>query len=257
MVNPYEPSLEGARETTVSGRPRPAYRTALARTIRARLEAIARALAIEIPRRTRSDQPGRADHRAARVSRRSIDADRQCHAAWPEVGAGALRIERSRPGRWKGSTQALTCLGVEPRPTVRALLELGRARDRDAALLERSSTSNAILGGRGLANRSLVSIHPAVMSAARTVLARGRGRPTAGTGPADPRGRRARADPPDRGGLAARGRAPLRQTQQGTFYKRDRERLEDDPVLAGPIADALEPLPDMPALWLRSAAGSA
>ena len=31
---------------------------------------------------------------------------------------------------------------------------------------------------------------------------------------------------------------PLRQTQQGTLYKRDRERLEDDPVLAGPIADA-------------------
>src|SRR5206468_72987 len=44
--------------------------------------------------------------------------------------------------------------------------------------------------------------------------------------------------------------APIRQTQQGTFFKRDRERLEDDPVLAGPIADALEPLPDMAALWL-------
>ena len=43
---------------------------------------------------------------------------------------------------------------------------------------------------------------------------------------------------------------PLRQTQQGTLYKRDRERLEDDPVLAGPISDALEPLPDMAALWL-------
>src|SRR5205823_4314972 len=46
---------------------------------------------------------------------------------------------------------------------------------------------------------------------------------------------------------------PLRQTQQGTLYKRDRERLEDDPVLAGPIADALEPLPDMAALWLALA----
>jgi hypothetical protein len=44
--------------------------------------------------------------------------------------------------------------------------------------------------------------------------------------------------------------SPLRQTQQGTLYKRDRERLEDDPAVAGPIADALEPLPDMPALWL-------
>ena len=49
--------------------------------------------------------------------------------------------------------------------------------------------------------------------------------------------------------------APLRQTQQGTLYKRDRERIEDDPVLAGPIADALEPLPDMAALWLALARG--
>ncbi len=47
--------------------------------------------------------------------------------------------------------------------------------------------------------------------------------------------------------------APLRQTQQGTLYKRDRERLEDDPVLAGPIADVLEPLPDMVPLWLAIA----
>src|SRR5205085_1996337 len=47
--------------------------------------------------------------------------------------------------------------------------------------------------------------------------------------------------------------APLRQTQQALLYKRDRERLEDDPVLAGPIADALEPLPDMAGLWLALA----
>ena len=45
-----------------------------------------------------------------------------------------------------------------------------------------------------------------------------------------------------------------RQTQQGTLYKRDRERLEDDPVLAGPIADALEPLPDMAASLARPGA---
>ena len=49
--------------------------------------------------------------------------------------------------------------------------------------------------------------------------------------------------------------APLRQTQNGTFYKRDRERIEDDTVLAGPIADAIEPIPDMPAFWLALARG--
>ena len=36
------------------------------------------------------------------------------------------------------------------------------------------------------------------------------------------------------------GAEPLRQTQQGTLYKRDRDRLAEDPVLAGPIADAPE-----------------
>jgi hypothetical protein len=46
---------------------------------------------------------------------------------------------------------------------------------------------------------------------------------------------------------------PLRQTLQGTLYKRDRERLKDDPALAGRIADALEPIPDPWALWLSLA----
>ena len=47
--------------------------------------------------------------------------------------------------------------------------------------------------------------------------------------------------------------APLRQTQQGTLYKRDRDRLEDDPAIAGPISDAIEPLPDMASLWMALA----
>ena len=47
--------------------------------------------------------------------------------------------------------------------------------------------------------------------------------------------------------------APLRQTQHGTFFKRDRERIEDDPVVSGPISDAFEPLPDMALLWIALA----
>ena len=38
------------------------------------------------------------------------------------------------------------------------------------------------------------------------------------------------------------GAEPLRQTNQGTLYKRDRDRLTEDPVLACSIADALKPL---------------
>lgn len=38
--------------------------------------------------------------------------------------------------------------------------------------------------------------------------------------------------------------APLRTTQQGDLYKRDRDRLEEDSVLGGPPADSIEPMPD-------------
>ena len=99
--------------------------------------------------------------------------------------------------------------------------------------------------------------HPSVLNAARTVLPE--------------------LDPPPEAGAVRQVResdglepvlrlaavwqrieeAPIRQTQQGTFFKRDRERLEDDPVLAGPITDALEPLPDMALLWIALGRGVA
>ena len=49
------------------------------------------------------------------------------------------------------------------------------------------------------------------------------------------------------------GAEPLRQTHQGTLYKRDRDRLTEDPVLACSIADALRPLARLPELWLELA----
>jgi hypothetical protein len=39
--------------------------------------------------------------------------------------------------------------------------------------------------------------------------------------------------------------APLRRTQQGAFFKRDLERLEQDPLLNGPAVDRLEDAPDL------------
>jgi hypothetical protein len=39
--------------------------------------------------------------------------------------------------------------------------------------------------------------------------------------------------------------APLRRTQQGGFFKRDLERLEQDPLLNSPPADQLTPVPDL------------
>src|SRR5262249_20251302 len=49
------------------------------------------------------------------------------------------------------------------------------------------------------------------------------------------------------------GVEPLRQTQQGTLYKRDRERIVYDPLLSGTMADAMAPLPGLALLWLELA----
>lgn len=46
------------------------------------------------------------------------------------------------------------------------------------------------------------------------------------------------------------GAGPLRRTQQGILYKRDRERIEEDGVLSSPLDDALVDLPALPTLWM-------
>lgn len=46
------------------------------------------------------------------------------------------------------------------------------------------------------------------------------------------------------------GAGPLRRTQQGVLYKRDRERIEEDGVLSAPLDDALVELPALPTLWM-------
>ncbi|MFO0888649.1 MAG: hypothetical protein U0790_05810 [Isosphaeraceae bacterium] len=49
------------------------------------------------------------------------------------------------------------------------------------------------------------------------------------------------------------GVEPLRQTQQGTLYKRDQERIEEDPALSDAVSDAPAAVPALPALWLHLA----
>ena len=46
---------------------------------------------------------------------------------------------------------------------------------------------------------------------------------------------------------------PLRKTQVGTLFKRDRERLDEEPTLTGPIADEPLPIPDQVDVWLSLA----
>jgi hypothetical protein len=163
-------------------------------------------------------------------------------------------IALSEEARWPfaGLSHALACLGVPPRESIRALIERGLL----AATVGQDSPPiddlAGVVEGPSTATLSLRA-HPGAMALARTILPE----------PALPAGinqvRQVREtdalEPILR--LAAlwqrMDEAPLRQTQQGMLYKRDRERVEDDPTLAGPIADALEPLPDMAPLWLSLA----
>ncbi|MGE5756319.1 MAG: helicase-associated domain-containing protein, partial [Planctomycetaceae bacterium] len=158
-------------------------------------------------------------------------------AAWPMLGLA----------------HALRCLGVDPVPAVRELAATGLA-----AVAARGGGEPVPDPARRVEvepARTLLRAHPAALAAARTILPEGEPLPRAG--PVRQVREADGLEPILR--LAAVwqrvAEAPLRQTQQGTIYKRDRERLEDDPALAGPIADALEPLPDMAAFWLALARG--
>lgn len=156
---------------------------------------------------------------------------------------------------WSAHALAFTlrCLGVEFGEAVRPLLDHGLL----AVSLPGGTTVRSLDVAVNPSPEGVIILlaHPALIANARTVLPEGSlpsiSRPVRSPREADG------LEPIIR--MAALWQrvadAPLRQTQQGTIYKRDRERLEDDPVLAGPIADALEPLPDMPSLWLALAAG--
>ena len=135
---------------------------------------------------------------------------------------------------------ALTALGLDPDEAVGPLLERGLLALRDPSPAPAASPA-------------LLLAHPAAMAAARSIP------PEGDLPPVVTHVRQAREsdglEPIHR--MAAVWQrvveAPLRQTQHGTFFKRDRERIEDDPVIAGPISDAFEPLPDMALLWIALA----
>lgn len=231
--------------------PEVAYRNALGRYDGAFLDELARAL-------------GQNEPPAGRVALASWVAE---HLAEPRaaerllvaIPPGArlaltlLAVTESTTWPSEAMDNALGSLGADYAESIGALVAVGMlvvaaadgAEVRDAAAaMERSKAPGA----------GLVA-HPAAVAAARTARPDGSALPRSG-----PVRQVREAD-----GLEPILRlavvwqrvadAPLRQTQQGTLYKRDRDRLEDDPVIAGPIADALEPLPDMPAFWLALARG--
>ena len=164
------------------------------------------------------------------------------------VALGLIALAEANAWPADGLALGLACLGVDHIPALVGLLESGLIAARPTDPFEIIVEYERAVGP-GLRSTTLLA-HPSASNAARTVLPEGEG-PT----PAGPARQVREADglePILR--LAATwqriAEGPIRQTQQGTFFKRDRERLEDDPVLAGPITDALEPLPDMTLLWI-------
>jgi hypothetical protein len=169
------------------------------------------------------------------------------------VALGLMTITETHAWPIRALRHALAVLGLDAAQLVPPLVARGlvvvAAREGET-LRDPSAFLDSPRG-----ETATIHAHPAALAAARTVLPEEEG-PTPCEAVVKPR----EAD-----GLEPIIRlsalwqrvadAPLRQTQQGTLYKRDRDRLEDDPVLAGPIADALEPLPDMPSLWLVLARG--
>jgi hypothetical protein len=151
-----------------------------------------------------------------------------------------------------GISHSLRILGAEPLPAILPLLELGLlavVSEQDPGLVDEFA---GILAS-GEPARVFLRVHPAVPKSVRT--ARPRDLLPRAVGPIgqvrEPDGLEAILR------LAALwqrvGAEPLRQTQQGVLYKRDRDRIDLDPVLAAPIADSFIPLPDSPSLWLALA----
>ncbi len=173
------------------------------------------------------------------------------HGPRAALGLFALTEMPSWPA--SGMALGLACLGVDPEPALRRLLELGLVAAKVGDAFDPVFDYERLVGPQ-LALTTL-NAHPSVLNAARTVLPEGEPPPQAG----DVRQAREADGLEPILRLAAVWQrieeGPIRQTQQGTFFKRDRERLEDDPVLAGPITDALEPLPDMALLWIALARG--
>jgi hypothetical protein len=233
--------------------PLAAYRAALGRLDLARLRAIGAALGINEEARSASGLGGRiAEHLAGP---RTLEALIRGLEPAPRLALGLFALTEAASWPMAALAQALECLGAEPRETVRALLDVGLLAMAAEPGAERDASGGLEEWPGERSGGLTLHAHPAALGAARTVLPAGPLPALAG-----PVARVREADglePVLR--LAALWQRvaamPLRQTQQGALYKRDRDRLEDDRVLAGPIADALEPLPDMAALWLELARG--
>lgn len=228
--------------------PRLAFRQALSRYKGSRLAAIRQERGLA-PMEDRLRPSGAAEELAEHLDRPAVV---EAMAARLPVGSrlalSLFAVTEAAAMPAAGLAHALAVLGDSPEASIVRLLELGLlAVEPNAELGPVDDLAAAIARTRAPAARLLA--HPAVPRALRAV--RPEGRPPA----AGPVGQVREADGLEPllrlGALWQRaGAEPIRQTQTGALYKRDRERVAEDPVLAGAISDALAPLPDPAAFWL-------
>ncbi len=146
-----------------------------------------------------------------------------------------------------GLAHALAILGAEPDASIVQLLDLGLlAIEPNVELGPVDDFAAALCAGDRWASSS-----GRIRRFRASCAVRPEGRPAA----AGPVGQVREADGLEPilrlGALWQRAAAePIRQTQNGTMYKRDRERVAEDPVLSGAISDALAPMADPAGFWL-------
>jgi hypothetical protein len=230
-----------------SAEARHAFRSALGRYSASRLRAI-------LPLRGLEETSSRPTAVAAELTEQldspAAVASLLARLGHPErLALGLFAAVDSTIWPWSTLSDTLRLLDVDPRSSLLRLLEPGLVAieapwNRDPIADFETELS------RPASSALRVRIHPTVAGTARVRI-------PAGTLPrtAAPVSQVREAD-----GLEAILRLavlwqrvaqePLRQTQHGTVYKRDRERLRDDPALVDPITDSLASMPDLFDFWL-------
>ncbi len=229
--------------------PRLSYRSALARYKGSRLAAIRLAQGL-MPSADRLRPAGSAEEITEHLDQ---PAAVEALAARLPIGArlalSLFAVTEATAMPASGLAHALGILGADAVASIVRLLELGLLAVEPNTELGPVDDLAEAMDRMGPA-RIQLRVHPSVpRRSARCGPTAGCRRPRARSARSASRTGWSRSSASAPCGSAA-GAEPIRQTQQGTLYKRDRDRIEEDPVLAGPVADALVPLPDPAALWL-------
>ncbi|WP_169977853.1 helicase-associated domain-containing protein [Tautonia rosea] len=250
-VEMTDPTLDDdGFDTDDRGEPSPpcSYRAALAGAAPFRLRLILRELGRDPGRRT----TGLAEELADRLEEPGVVAGLISDLSPVErQGLGLFALTETAAWPAVGFGETLRGLGLDQQQAIERPMALGLiapmppATDPEVPLWPLDPDR---VGGTRLV------VHPAVLESARITEPEGEGPPVL-----DEPARLVR----ESDGLEAVLRlaalwqladtSPLKRTRQGGLYKRDRQRLDEDPALAGPIADVLHPLDDHVSVWLSLA----